>query len=282
MKTSHIIIVSLLLIIGLVFTIFPVYKKLVRPGLKQILYNTETGVQIVNFFSNTEYIKSARPKFTRKEYANALYQMMFDIHNSFEASNLEYWVDGGTLLGAIRHGGIIPWDDDLDIDIHSTSEAGFKEKIIPILEKLGYEISYNNNKNFYMIKASAKMIKLEEQENPPACDVFIANEQDGRLLLKGWRKSIQVKDWKPLKLYKFGSYQVWGNAIPKQYLDDLYGINWAQLAQRGSDNKTVDGRESSDIPFMLNEKDLYPPAIEGKIVNNLPKITNLAKTLSSN
>lgn len=49
------------------------------------------------------------------EYQKKLVEMLKWLSEFIESKGLRYYVVEGTMLGAVRHNGIIPWDDDIDI-----------------------------------------------------------------------------------------------------------------------------------------------------------------------
>ena len=54
---------------------------------------------------------------TKDELRNIQLDMLRFVDSVCRKNNIEYSLAGGSLLGAIRHGGYIPWDDDIDIEL---------------------------------------------------------------------------------------------------------------------------------------------------------------------
>ncbi|WP_147614934.1 LicD family protein [Treponema pectinovorum] len=148
-----------------------------------------------------------------KKLKMTLLEMFRDIKKACEEENLTVMLGGGTCLGAVRHKGFIPWDDDLDLNMLRCDYEKFPkalEKHFPNKYNLvGPEVSDNYSLPFIKIEKRGTVIKTVyefEDENPAiGIDLFpIENIPDGKLprLLHGfWNNFYQyvavcVKLWK--------------------------------------------------------------------------------------
>ncbi|PMK81660.1 hypothetical protein BCT91_19150 [Vibrio cyclitrophicus] len=81
-------------------------------------------------------------KLTLREIQESSLDILKKVDIVCKENNLDYFVMYGTLIGAVRHNGFIPWDDDLDIMMprkdYNKLVSYFKDHTIDDLELLNY------------------------------------------------------------------------------------------------------------------------------------------------
>ena len=158
------------------------------------------------------------------------------MHVVFESHKLDYFLAFGSAVGAIRHGGIIPWDDDLDVIITEESEGLFLSKVRNELlkdKKIRIVKGRPNGVWDYKLSSISKGSKLF-----PTCDIFVLRLDRTRKMYTFRNVNLKItRDHKFNKsamhpmLKNFGHFQM--RVLPYdsyEYLTNDYGKYWREIA----------------------------------------------------
>lgn len=100
---------------------------------KSIAHSAKTALIAVHFEQSC---------FTDDQQKKDIKYALRAFHTEMVANNLTYWLEGGTLLGAYRRSGHIPWDHDADLGYLLAERPRFRKKVVGNLIR-NYNITMN-------------------------------------------------------------------------------------------------------------------------------------------
>ena len=127
-----------------------------------------------------------------REMQLELVKMIEAVDNVFKENGIQYFLVGGSVLGAIRHKGFIPWDDDMDIGI-KRNQFERAEELLASLKDYVYEPS---DKHIIPDAPLGHLHLVNEVypiENSPTLDVFALDGVPGNK--QSWKKVKSLANW---------------------------------------------------------------------------------------
>lgn len=122
---------------------------------------------------------------------DTLFEMLVEVTDFFDKNGIIYTLGGGSCLGAVRHEGFIPWDDDIDLNVPRSSYEVLRKRFPEGLGDRYWlrtpEETSNYGLCFAQIRKKGTIVRTREDLQTNECgvciDIFIVeNVPDVRLL----------------------------------------------------------------------------------------------------
>lgn len=233
------------------------------------------------------------------------FENLKNIHYILELNNIPYFIEAGTLLGAERHQGWIPWDDDTDIGVmypdcekadKLMEEYNIKRtKVNQIDISCNFFIDETKKQEIIRVHKIMKVlgrfrkIPLLKKVSSGFFNYFVKKYTvkksnlvaahhylDGRLGDPYFENGLYENTILPLKKIPFEGFQFWAPADSDKFLMNVYG-NWDEVSSNFSifdhnygvheKNTTYHRYTNKELDNMINEAKNLGKRLQKELLN---------------
>jgi len=172
-----------------------------------------------------------------EKYKDVLMQMITSMNKIFEEHNMPYFFIFGNLIGVIRHNGLIPWDDDVDIAMHNDDCIKLM-KLHKEFRKAGLGIEKTNVITTQIIKiyplSEKSVLSPIWKFSWPFIDIFsYKDKSEDSIYIRGTDGLNDIQIFKKDDIFPLKPYNLYGVDVnipnkPEKILDQLYP-GWDKL-----------------------------------------------------
>lgn len=182
-----------------------------------------------------------------KKVQNRLFEMAKVIDDILTRNNIPYMIAYGTLLGAVRHEGFIPWDDDFDIYLFEDEKNSYEDAIKILKKELPKDMFleyFDTEPKYFHAWAHVKDINsiCECKEYP----------QDNLYNHKG----ISIDLYKAVKM-KENEIQKYRNEENRKYLDRRQKFGFINKEEYLRKIKNIEDTIDDNNNYNVSQEDIY-------------------------
>jgi len=209
-------------------------------------------------------------RITSQDVVDLIYDTLECLHEVLTKNNIRYTIFGGTALGAERHGGLIPWDDDADTAILSNDEQRLAA-LSNIFANRDFILSKVSFVGYRLYHSTLTKPRVHDRHPHPFVDIFVLNDTGSSYdypteEARGYWPQIALPYGCLDRLVdvQFGHLILRGLSTKdvKQHLDDNYGKDWPHVAWREWDHYLYENVPDIHIP--LKGESTKRPALHSK------------------